>query len=329
MRSPALTVAVAAVVVVSLVGGAAVAGTLAADGGTDGPPSVDTPQFEDGVAPAPEDGEVTLDANAEPKTVLIDTAHANRVSDADLQPLVDTLVRNGHEVRFTRERGGDLNASLAEADAFLVVNPATRYTSEQAAGVAAFADAGGRVVVLQDPPSTRIAGGLFSISVEQVGGKSTALGSPLGVAVGSSSLYHTTENADNYESIYATPGNGPLAAGVDRVVLRDAAPVVTTDGRTALTAVEGTTLDSTRRSDTYAVAATTGDVAVVGDADFLAPANVYDADNEVLAGNVAAFLVTGDKEPGAPAEPERSGPGPGPGGPGGPAGPERPTPTPA
>jgi hypothetical protein len=321
MRSLAATLAAAAIVVVSVVGGAAVAGTLAADGGTEGPPPVDTPQFESGVTPAPEDGQVTLDATDESKTVLVDIAHANRLSDADIQPLVDALVRNGHEVRFTGERGG-LNASLRGADALLVVNPAERYGADQAAGVAAFADAGGRVVVLQDPPSTQIGGGLFSISIQQVGGKSTALGSPLGVAVGSSGLYHPTENANNFESVYATPGNGPLAAGVDRVVLRDAAPVVTTDGRTALTAVEGTTLDSTRRSDTYAVAATTGNVAVVGDSDFLAPANVYDADNEALAGNVAAFLVTGDKEPGAPAEPGEPGPVPG-----GPApGPERQTP---
>jgi len=322
VRSRATALGLAALVVVGLVGGAAAAGALAGGDAADGPPTVDTPQYDGGVTPVPEDGRVTLDTGdgVEPRTVLIDTAHENRVSDADLQPVVDALVRNGHEVRFVG--GGSFNESLRGADALLVVNPAQRYTPDQAAGVRAFADAGGRVVILNDPPATRLTGGLFSVSVERVGGKSTQLGSPLGVAVGSGGLYHTTENANNYEDVYATPARGgsPLADGVDRVVLRDAAPVVTADGTAALTAVEGTRLESTRRADTYPVAATDGDVAVVGDSDFLAPATVYDADNEVLAGNLLTFLVTGDKRPGAPAPPD--------GGDRAPDGPERPAPTP-
>jgi hypothetical protein len=80
---------------------------------------------------------------------------------------------------------------------------------------------------------------------------------------------------------------------------------------------EGTTLSSTRRTGEYAVAVRNGDVAAIGDTSFLAREDVYEADNEVLVGNLADFLVSGDKEPGAPAEPE-------PDRPAGPTGPVRP-----
>jgi hypothetical protein len=326
-RNSLIAVAAFLVVLAGIVGAAGLAGTVAG-GGDDAagvsPPSVDTAQYGDRVTPVPEEGRIELDSATSGKTVLVDTVHENAVSDAELQPLVDALVRNGHEVRFTSPETRDLNASLREADALLVVNPVRRYSADQAAGVRAFAEAGGRVVVLSDPPATRITGGLFSLSVERVGGKTTSLASPLGVAFGSSGLYHATENANNYEDVYATPGEGPIAAGVNRVVLREATPVVhDANGTTALSTVEGTTLESTRRSDTYAVAATNGNVTAVGDSDFLAASNVYDADNEVLAGNLADFLVTGDKTSGAPAAPEAAD---GPGGPTGPPGRTGPTP---
>jgi hypothetical protein len=324
-REYAVAVGAFLVVLAGIVGAAGLAGTVTG-GGDDGQgvsrPAVDTPQYGSvDATPVPQEGRIELDAATSGKTVLVDTVHENAVTDAELQPLVDALVRNGHEVRFTSQATRNLNASLREADALLVVNPVRRYSADQVAGVRAFAEAGGRVVVLSDPPATRVTGGLLSVSVERVGGKTTSLASPLGVAVGSSGLYHTTENANNYEDVYATPGEGPLAAGVDRVVLREATPVIHgPDGTTALSTVEGTTLSSTRRSDTFAVAATNGNVTAVGDSDFLAASNVYDADNEAFAGNVADFLVTGDKAAGAPATPQP------PGGPTGPVGPGVPTP---
>jgi hypothetical protein len=61
----------------------------------------------------------------------------------------------------------------------------------------------------------------------------------------------------------------------------------------------------------YGVAVRSGDVAMIGDTDFLTPESAYVADNEVLVGNIADFLVSGDKTENAPAPPSE---GPGPGG---------------
>jgi hypothetical protein len=325
-------------VVVLVVGAAAALPALQDDGGAPPEPNVTNEQFRPGDFPTgPEtDGEIRMESDAANRTVLVDTGHGNDVSSAKVQTLVTALVENGHQVQFLGQRAREMNASLRRADALVVVNPTTRYTHDQARGVQAFAEAGGRVLVLSDPPRTRIAGGLFSISVEQIGGKTAALGSPLGVAVGDSYLYSLSENANSYKAVYGTAtGDGELGAGVDRVVLRDAAPV-TTDGDGRVVLRTEATLESTRRSDTFAVAVRNGNVTAVGDSDLLAPSTAYEADNEVLVGNLADFLVTGTKTPENAPEPQTpAGPGPGPGpgpepgpGPGPGPGPEGPTPTP-
>jgi outer membrane protein assembly factor BamB len=227
---------------------------------------------------------------------------------------VSTLTENGHEVSSVGGSGSTVgpdrfNASLRRADALVVVNPSRRYSAEQAAGVRAFAEAGGRVLVLSDPPQTRVSGGLFSVSTEQVGGKTTSLTSPLGIAFGDDHLYHTTRNANNYRAVYATPaGESDLAAGVDRVVFRGAAPVVSADGETVLSTVEGTTVSSSRRDGTYPVVARVGNVTAIGDSEVFARQTVYDADNEAFAGNVADFLVRGEKAANAPVPPTPSRP---------------------
>jgi hypothetical protein len=328
-------------VVALVVGGVAVAGSLQAPPASPSSPPVETPQFDPGTeraTPVPQSGALEMDAEASGKTVVIDAGHANTYPAERLQPLVATLTENGHEVQYVGGSGpaagpGGFNESLRGADALVVVNPSRRYSTGQAAGVRAFAEAGGRVLVLSDPPQTRVSGGLFSVSTEQVGGKTTSLSSPLGIAFGSDHLYHTTRNANNYRAVYATPaGESDLAAGVDRVVLRGAAPVVSTGGETVLSAVEGTTVSSSRRGGTYAVAARVGNVTAVGDSEFFARETVYDADNEVLAGNVADFLVTGEKTANAPVPTTPGGPpgAPGPVRPGGPpAGPGTPPPTPS
>jgi hypothetical protein len=275
------------------------------------------------VAEAGASGEITMDSDADSKTVLIDRAHANRISDGKLSMLVNTLVANGHEVEFVTQeqaRGPAWNESLRSADALVVANPNRPYTPGQLAGVQAFADAGGRVVMMSDPASVQQFG-VFGLGFQQQSNDDPALNADFGVTIRPGYLFNMNEYQQTFKSVYATPGSGPLAAGIDRVVVRDAAAVATADGQTALTAGEQTRLSTTRRADTYGVAVRSGDVAMIGDTDFLTPESAYVADNEVFIGNIADFLVSGDKTENAPAPPSE---GPGPGG-SGPAPPRPPT----
>ncbi|ELZ89150.1 DUF4350 domain-containing protein [Haloferax sulfurifontis] len=290
--------------------------------------------------PGPESGEVAMDSNAAPKTVLIDVAHQNDVSESDVQPLVDALVANGHQVKYlTREDAQrDFNASLRRADAFVVVNPERPYTSDQLDGLRSFEDAGGRVALLGDPQSAGTTSilGLITVSVSSgTTGGDAGLTSDYGVSFGSSSLYNMHDYYLNYENVYAAPeGDTALTEGVDEVVFRDAAPLSISDDSVSPALVSGgeTRVESVRKTGPYTVAAQSETVVAIGDADFLAPESAYEADNEVLVGNLADFLVSGDKESGAPepATPEAGAPaGPAPGSTTGSAPTRGTTPTPA
>jgi len=265
------------------------------------------------VAEAESTGEITMDSGADSKTVLIDRAHANQISDQKLSTLTNALVANGHEVEYvSREtaRGPGWNESLRDADALLVANPNQPYTPDQLAGVQAFADAGGRVMLMSDPASIQQIG-LLGLGVQQQSNGDASLSSDFGVSARSGYLFNMHEYQQTYQSIYATPGSGSLSQGVDRVVVRDAAAVAVADGQTALTVGERTRLSTTRRADTYGVAVQSGPVAMVGDTDFLTPESAYVADNEVLIGNIADFLVSGEKTANAPAPPQQGQSGPG------------------
>ena len=303
--------AVFVVIVAVIVGGAAVAPYAlgSGDDASSDPVSVENQQFQPGtILPdeTSEQGEISMESDASGKTVLVDVGHQNGVSETQLEPLLSTLVENGHQIRFYRGQRASLNESLRSADAFVVASPRQRYTSDELAGVEAFTDAGGRVLVMGDPPSVQISGGiLFGLGgLQPTAPRTTALGSTYGVTYGSGYLYNMETNDNNFKSIFAEPASsGGLAAGVDRVVMREAVPIRTAGATDVLVGSDGTHLSTTRESGTYAVLARSGNVTAVGDIDFVTRENAYDADNEVLIGNLADFLVDGEKEPGAPTPP--------------------------
>ncbi|MEF8856376.1 MAG: DUF4350 domain-containing protein [Haloplanus sp.] len=303
--------AVFVVVVAAIVGGAAVAPYAlgSADDTESDPVTVENQQFQPGtILPdeTAEEGEISMESDATGKTVLVDVGHQNGVTKTQLEPLLSTLVENGHRIRFYRGQRQSLNESLRAADAFLVASPQQRYTSDELAGIEAFTDAGGRVLVMGDPPSVQVSGGfLFGLgSLQPTAPRTTALGSTYGVGYGSGYLYNMAENDNNYKSIFARPaGDTELTSNVDRVVMREAVPLRTAGATSALVGTDGTRLSTTRDPGEYAVLARSGNVVAVGDTDFVARENAYDADNDVLIGNLADFLVDGEKEPGAPTPP--------------------------
>jgi hypothetical protein len=142
----------------------------------------------------------------------------------------------------------------------------------------------------------------------------------------------------HFKSVSAEPADETeLTEGVDRLVLREAVPVVAGGNATAVAGDVGeTTLSTTRRDGHHTLVARSGGVVAVGDTDFVRSENAYVADNEVFVGNLADFLVGGDKEPGAPKPPGDDeqrppgapGPRPAPPSPGGGSGGDGPTPTP-
>lgn len=274
---------------------------------------------ENAVAAVPEEsGEVTMDADANGTTVLVDAGHGSAPSREQLAPLVTTLAENGATVRFYAGQRAPLNASLRKADAFVTFGAERGYTDAELAGIQAFTDAGGRVLILNEP-SQQSLGGLF-FGPPSRGGLETPL-APLanqyGLAFDSGYLFNMHEYDTNYRNVYATPANdGALTDGVDRVVLHESVPVA--GGQAFVTTTDRTALSATRTEAAYSVAARSGNVVAVGDTSLFGQEFLRRADNEVLVGNLLDFLVSGEKSPANAPQPPQRGPG-GPGGaPGGP-----------
>lgn len=300
------------VAVFVLIVGAVSVGGLVVHDGTPQPAEVDTDHWDsETIVPeqAPDGGEIEMDSTEAGKTIVINagssstggfgmgqpipvrdggTDHQLSVGslggiDRDVSPLVSVLVENGHEVVFYD--GGPtsnvpLSQTLEDADAFLTVGSAT-YTPTERETLEEFVDAGGRTLIVSNPGST---------------GDTAQIASTGGLYTDPGYLYNLEENDNNHLGIYAEPtGDSSLTDGVDRVALRGATPVGSSNGDAVLETSDGTTLSTTREPGSYGVAARNDNVAIVGDASFLTPENVYRVDNNVLAGNLADFLVTGEE----------------------------------
>ncbi|NHN59482.1 MULTISPECIES: DUF4350 domain-containing protein [Halorussus] len=270
--------------------------------------------------PVADDGTVAVPDAGESKTVVVDRSHANAVEKGQIQPLVDALIAGGHDVRFhsgagqsysalsAGSSGSSLNATLRSADAFVVMNPGSAYSESEIDAIEAFAEAGGRVLVLADPVGSSGSSGtslplIGSSSTSSVTpGQPTNLAARFDVSFDTGYLYDMADNANHFQSVYVNgTGSDPLTAGTDRVVLRRAAALTLGPEATPLFEAESTRLSATRREGDHAVAARNGNLTAVGDTDFLAPASATVADNDAFVGNLASFLVTGEKRSGVPA----------------------------
>lgn len=357
-----IVLGLAFLVTLGLVVGAAAATSLLDDNGMDDPPEIENDHYtdEDLVADAePGEADVSMEADAESQTIVVDPGldpASQRgglpplfggligpdTTERDVLPLVNVLVENGHDVQIYSPGGdqerptglsspgseGDglspIGEELADADAFVTFR--TDYSDDGLDDIETFAEEDGRVLVATDPGDT----------FERPDG--AGLKATLGVTTEPGYVFNLEENDLNYQRIFAEPaGSSELTDGVDRAVFATAGPVGgTATADSELVPIDGSQLSTSRAGTDAPVLVRDGNVAMVGDTNFLAPENVRRADNDVLVGNLADFLVTNDRtpenQPPQPSEPEQGAPGPSP--PGGPQvpgqnGTEPPRPTPA
>lgn len=308
----------AIVLLVVIAGGVAFASSGQPDTPEINSMTVETYSGENAVASVPkESGAVEMTANATGKVVLIDASHGASMDREQLTPLVETLTANGAEVRFLSARGGPrpmrpgggspFNASLRQADAFITFGAEQAYTQSQVNGLETFADAGGRILVVKEPPQMQITFLLFGPQRQErqsVPMPLMPLVSRFDVSYGNGYLYNMHQYDTNYRNVYATPaGNGPLTEGVERLVLHESTPV---RGPTpVMETTERTELSETRKQGQYGVVVRSGNMTAVGDSSLFGQAYYRRGDNEVFVGNTLDFLVSGEKVPeNAPAPPE-------------------------
>ncbi|PSQ19878.1 hypothetical protein BRD04_09620 [Halobacteriales archaeon QS_9_67_17] len=307
--SAARSIAVALVAAVVVVGSAAGAGLLGVGQQSTPEQSVEASAYspdERVVIADEETGQIEVGGD-ESKVVLIDTVHGNDIGEDKLSAMVSALSAAGHEVRFTdrdARRGSEFNATLRQADVFVVISPERPFTQAQLNGVDAFTDAGGRLLLADDPQTPSFSFFGFPGDRGSSAPGMAALASQSGISFQDGYVYNTGTYDSNYRSVYATPGGG-FASDVEQTTFRNTRAVTVRDGTRLLVTGEGAELSTTRDSGQYAVAVRSGNVVAVGSTSVFATDGYQNEANEEFTSALLTFLVTGDKRPSnAPAPSE-------------------------
>ena len=307
------------VVIAVILAGTAVAATLSGSGSgaqVDGEDiqgqSPEQFQPENAIATsAPEDGDISVGGGGEEKRILVDSGHGNQYTQSELAPIEEALVQAGHEVDYTPDTESssgfgesNYNETLRQYDAVLIVQPTSSFTDAEIAGLEAYAEGDGRVVVLGEPPQLSVSGG-FIAQISEVRFGAQQLTSEFGLRMGSEGLYNIedSQNDNNYESIVAGPdGDSDLVEGVDNVTFDSAGHVVQTgdDAEVRMRATSGTKTLERRQTGEFPVVAQNGNFVLVADTSFLKSSEIYDMDNEQFVSNLLEFLVSGDKDEDVP-----------------------------
>ncbi|MFB6111184.1 MAG: DUF4350 domain-containing protein [Halobacteriaceae archaeon] len=308
MRASEIGKRLGLVAVVMLLVGAAAAMPIAShqNATTDTSLSIASHQPANILADVPaETGTITIDGGDGSKRVLIDAGHGNQFDRAEIAPMIDALTSAGHEVSLYRDRSGSsLNESLRGADAFVVLSPEEPFTSDQLDGLQAFSDAGGRVLLAGEPP--RQGSGLsilFGLSSPRGGtAPFTGLAASFGFSVGDGYLYDIESYDGNYRNVYASPSGDTVLGDVGEVTIHEG--VAIRGGTPLLSTVETARVSSDREARSYPVVARNGAVVAVGDTSIFSTEWNERSNNEALVGSLLEFLVSGDKESGAPTPPD-------------------------
>jgi hypothetical protein len=266
------------------------------------------PEYDPGelaVTPSEATGEVTTDVDGTDEVVVIDDRHSNRFDRAKIEPFVDALVRTGAEVRFYTS--GELNDSLENADAFVVIDPGREYDSEDVDAVQAFTGTGGRLFIAGEPNRKRISGGLFTASLVTDESRLTSLGSAYGMSFDTAYLYNYESNDGNYEHIMAQSG----VMGVDQAAMYTVAEVTANGGTEVLVTMDGTRKSGVDETGRFTVGVRRNNVLALGDSTFMSADRVAIAQNEDVLAFVVEFLLEGERVGGPDGDDEDEEPAPG------------------
>ncbi|MFB6222025.1 MAG: DUF4350 domain-containing protein [Halolamina sp.] len=291
-RRVAFAAGIAVLVVVAAVG----LPQLLAPSGPAEPVTVDTSEWDGSMAVEPLDsqGEVSPDVpDGDDRTVVIDASHNNRLDDGDVQPLVRTLRRNNYTVRFSAD--SNLTRVLADADAFVIVDPGTPYSREETDTLQNFTDDGGRLLVLAEPNRKKVEVGQFgSASIVTTKSYVDGLLGSYNVFVDWRYVYNQEVNDGNYQDVVADAGAGAdLENG--EYALFVAAPVYAPNAEPLLVLPESSRLARTDAPNDYAVAVRQDNLIVVGDSSFLSAGQQNVGDNERFVAYLIEFLVSGER----------------------------------
>ncbi len=213
-------------------------------------------------------------------TVLIDSSHDNGFKPEELNLLAYRIISRGYSIEYL-EANASLEERLANANAYIVISPATAFSSEEVEEIKKFVDNGGRLMLIDDP--TR--------PVPESEDKMNTLSTAFGIVYWNDYLYNLKDNDGNFRYIYLTDfKDNSITKNLNKIVFYIACSISSLEKGLIFT--DENTYSSTREvPGRYSpVVLTDSNVLAIGDLTFLTePYNVFD--NNQLISNIADFLT--------------------------------------
>jgi hypothetical protein len=223
------------------------------------------------------------------KTVLIDFAHTNRFSLAEIDPMTNILLQMGANIQIDKD-GKDLPGKLQDANAYVIIAPTVSFNKEAIQSIQDFIARGGHLLIIADP--TRTYQNYYFDMEDSVLIVNQIIDS-FEIAFKTDYVYSITHNEGNYRNIYASPdGNSQILKSLSNIVFYGAHSLA--GNFIPLLKGDETTLSSgTDQSGDLTIAATSmdGNILFVGDMGFMVTPYNQVVDNFQLLINIAEFLA--------------------------------------
>ncbi len=207
-------------------------------------------------------------------TVLIDVSHKTNFNAGELNLLLSRIIARGYRIEYFKD-SSNLTKNLSGSTSFVVISPASSFSTADVKSVKRFVEGGGRLLMLSDP-----------IKESEI----NSLASEFGILFWNDYLYNMKENDGNFRYIYLTDfTENNITKGLSRIVFYTSSSVF---GNGIIFTDNDTYSSSRGEKGRYSVAVMAEDsrVLAIGDVAFLSePYNVMD--NNRLIYNLADFLA--------------------------------------
>ena len=255
------------------------------------PSPVGKPGYEDiTVAPTPHPGKFTDVYREGEGMVIVDLAHGNNFTLAELNPLRLRIISRGYNIEYLQKEEEEAKRSVSEkleeklrlADALVVLLPVASYSEEEVKLVREFIDKGGKLLLIADP--TRPS-------------KVNRLSSEFGLVFESGYLYNLKENEGNFRNIFIYQfGTDDLTKNLAKIVFYTAGYISPATNGIALTD------DNTLASVTEAkgrlspiALSSNSKVLAISDLTFMTEPHNMVYDNNQFVSNIADWLAESER----------------------------------
>jgi hypothetical protein len=264
-------------------------------------PEIATPDFASFSMPeAPVNESVNNEVEQLGGTVLVDIAHGNQFTMAEIISLTSAIQARGAKVETVTD-SFSMESQLKYASAFVSISPSLSFGAYETQLLKAFTERGGKILVFTD--ATR-----NFISVDFISGNPIALGDSnaansllqvFDITVNNDYLYNTQENEGNFRNVFFDEfGKSELTFGLKKISLYGTHSVESASG---LILLGGSESNLSSMNDAHnpnhggAVLSEDGNVAAFGDFTFLSSPYSNYADNATLISNLADFVLTSEQ----------------------------------